>query len=163
MPLRNVPILVLSLGYAAFSLLLYRAGIAPKRVLLLDPAAYYLVQALFVLPLFCGLVSLFVGITGRLAGGKKVPFEVALKQLAPAYCWPLLGLFLVPDVAVFLIAGHGALAKAMRFYGPIAPLVVWWLSTLRTARLFEVSRGRAAAATFVGLLLQALIGGLFLR
>ena len=92
-----------------------------------------------------------------------MPFEVALKQLAPAYCWPLLGLFLVPDVAVFLIAGHGALAKAMRFYGPIAPLVVWWLSALRTARLFEVSKGRAAAATFVGLLLQALIGGLFLR
>jgi hypothetical protein len=163
MPLRNVPILVLSLGYAAFSLLLYRAGIAPKRVLLLDPSSYYLVQALFILPLFCGLVSLFVGVTSRLAGGKQVPFEVALERLAPAYCWPLLGLFVLPDTAVFLVAGHAALAKAMRFYGPIAPLCVWAISALRAARLFEVSKGRAVAATFVGLLLQALLGGLLLR
>ena len=154
----------LGAAYAAFSFLLHRAGISPRAVWLpIDPARYYLAQTVFVGPLFFILTALYVYLVRLLAGGGRISFGVAFDRIAPAYAWPVLFLFVVPDLSVFLAAGHGALAKAMRFYGPLAPIVVVALTTGRARSLFDCGAGRAAGAALVALIVQGAVGALALR
>lgn len=151
--------------YAAFSFLLYRAGVAPRAVWLpIDPPAYYLAQALFVAPLFVLLTVLYVAVVRAVLPARaEVGFRAAYFRLAPAYAWPLLVLFVVPDLLVFLSQGHAALPRAMRYYGPLAPLAIVALTVARARPLFGVGTGRAALAAFAGLVAQAALGALVLR
>ncbi|MBL9024405.1 MAG: hypothetical protein JNL21_19575 [Myxococcales bacterium] len=160
-----VAIVALGAAYAAFSFLLHRAGVSPRAVWLpIDPARYYLAQTFFVAPLFLILTALYVYLVRLLAGGgRRVSFRASFERLASAYAWPILLLFVVPDVSVFLAAGHAALAKAMRFYGPLAPIAIVVLTTLRARSLFGCGAARAAAASFVALIAQGVVGAVALR
>lgn len=151
--------------YAAFSFLLYRANVTPRAVWLpIDPASYYLAQALFVAPLFILLTVLYVAVLRALLPARDgATFRAAYLRLAPAYAWPLLFLFVVPDLVVFLVAGHAALPRAMRFYGPLAPIAIVALSVVRARPFFGASTGRASLASFAGLVAQAVVGALVLR
>jgi hypothetical protein len=157
-------IVALGAAYAAFSFLLHQAGVSPRAVWLpIDPSRYYLAQTLFVAPLFLILTALYVYLVRLLAAGGRGSFVVSFDRLAPAYAWPILLLFVVPDVSVFLAAGHGALAKAMRFYGPLAPIAIVALTTIRARSLYGCGAGRAAAASFVALIVQGVVGAVALR
>ena len=160
-------VLLLGLSYASFSVALAIAGAAPKRVLL--PVAvehYYAIQAAFVGPLFAALIALHTKIVVAILhqkAGPRTSFGEAYLVLGNAYAWPLLALFVVPDALVFALWGFDSIAKAMRFYAPVALLVILALSTIRARDLFGVTLPRALGAVFVGLVVQAMLGGLLLR
>jgi hypothetical protein len=75
----------------------------------------------------------------------------------------MLFLFLVPDVVVYLVAGHGALAKAMRFYAPVAPLTCIALASIGLRAAHGLRVGVAIGVTLVASLVQAAMGGILLR
>jgi len=151
--------------YSLFSVLLHRSGAVPRAVLIpIDPQHYYLAQAIFVGPLFVLLAFVFTFVTRALAGDRSdVSLRRAFEALAPTYAWPLLVLFVLPDLVVFLAAGHAALAPAMRYYAPLAPLAIIAFATASARKLFGVGVLRAALATTAALFAQALVGAPLLR
>jgi hypothetical protein len=161
-----LPVLVLGALYAGFSLLLHLGGHAPSVTLVPIPRErYYLWQSVFIAPLFIALWLIYGGVAhglSRLAGGRGAPGST-LAVIGLGYAVPLALLFVVPDLAVYLVAGHGALGKAMRIYAPLAAIgcVLLCAVGLRTAH--GIARGRAAAISLVGLLAQAAAGGILLR
>jgi hypothetical protein len=82
----------------------------------------------------------------------------------PRYAgWTLFG-FVLPDLVVFLVAGPGALAPAMRYYGAVAPIGI----VLSSIAPLEQVVGRALAACAraprsARLIVQALLGAPLLR
>lgn len=158
-----VSLAVLGALYALFSALLYANGVAARAVWLpIAPERYYLAQALFVLPLFFGLAHVFVRVVRaciRGPGASTAMFD----GLAPRYAWPITLCFLIPDMIVFLGWGHASLASAMRFYGPLAPLVIVIGCVRWLHREMKVTRLRATLATLAALLAQAVVGGTLLR
>jgi hypothetical protein len=156
---------VLGIVYAAFSLILYRAGIVPRAVWLpIAPERYYLAQALFVLPLLAVSSLLFAALAWALSGARRAAsLSQAFQVLSVIWALPVLLLFLLPDIAVYFVAGHAALAPAMRFYGPLAPLAIVVSSTLALRRAFSVPVPRALAAVLAALLAQAAFSALALR
>jgi hypothetical protein len=155
-------VIALVAAYVALSLVLAWQGAEPRRLLLPVPR-YYVFQAGILFPLFVGLVALFVAITRRLSGVSAAHSpEPWVDVLAPAYAWPLLVAFVLPDLAVTLLFGHDQLAAAMRLYAPIAPLLVL-AASVRAVRALGASWPRAVVAPLVGLVAQALAGSLVLR
>lgn len=158
-------VIALVAAYVALSLVLAWQGAEPRRLLLPVPR-YYVFQAVILFPLFVGLVALFVGITRRLSGVEE-PSSTCdpdrwVDALAPAYAWPLLVAFVLPDLAVTLLLGHDQLAAAMRLYAPIAPLLVL-AASVRAVRALGASWPRAVVAPLLGLVAQALAGSVVLR
>jgi hypothetical protein len=157
-------VVALGAAHALLSALLGLQGIAARAVLL--PIAidrYYLAQAVFVGPLDALLAWLFARTALRLAGLGEVARRDTLPQLVTVYASCLLALFVVPDLVVYLVAGHGALARAMRFYAPLVPLAMVAATTWTLRRRYDVGVARAASASLVGLVLQALVGAVVLR
>ena len=159
---------VLALGvlHALFCLLLDAGGHAPSRVLLPIPRErYYLAQAAFVLPLYLGL-WLLAGLSAhslaRALGGRG-KLRGTLAAMGPAYAAPLIVAFVLPDLLLFALLGFEALGRAMRVYAPLAALLALAACALAVEAGARVEKGRAALAAFGGLLLQALVGGAFLR
>jgi hypothetical protein len=154
----------LSATYAAFSALLYAGGVPARAVWLpIDPARYYLAQAFFIAPLMVSLAVIFTLVVRALAGGGTVRFRDAFAVFAPVYAWPLLVLFVLPDLAVYLAFGHGALAKAMRLYAPLVPIAITALGAARARRAFGCSLARGALASFGALAAQGAFGAVLLR
>ncbi len=158
--------LVLGTLHAAFSLLLHLAGHAPRMgIPRLGRENHYLWQASFVIPLYVvlfwigGLVTHFVARRFSGSGSR----DSSLAVFGVAYAVPMTLLFLVPDVAVFLAFGFGAIGKAMRWYAPVAALACLWLGAVGLSRAHRIGTGRAAIAVFAGFVAQALVGGPFLR
>ena len=161
-----VAILVLGALVAAFALLLHAGGHAPSVTLVPIPRAqYYLWQALFVAPLFVALWLVFGLVTHglcRLSGGGG-PLGATLAVIGVGYAAPVALLFVVPDLAVFLVAGHGALASAMRFYAPLAVLGCLALCALGLRAAHGVGPLRAALIALAGFVVQGAAGGILLR
>ena len=157
--------LALGAVWAGFSGLLHLGGHAPSVTLVpIPPERYYLAQAGFAVPLWLALWAVAARVSGIAAtalGGARSPWPGAVMGYALAS--PMIGLFLLPDILVYLVAGHDALGAAMKYYAPIAPLAAWALATVGLERRFELSRGRAVLAAFAGLLAQALLGAPLLR
>ncbi|MBL8743689.1 MAG: hypothetical protein JNK04_21415, partial [Myxococcales bacterium] len=126
------------------------------------PERYYLAQALFVLPLFFALAHIFARVT-RATIGVSSDARTVYEGLAPRYAWPITICFLVPDMIVFLGFGHASLAPAMRFYGPLAPIVIVVACARWLHRELKVGILRATLATLVALVAQAIVGGALLR
>ena len=59
--------------------------------------------------------------------------------------------------------GHGALARAMRLYGPLAPVGIVVLASAAARRRYGAGRARAVLASIVGLVVQAVAGAPLLR
>lgn len=155
----------LGVSYAVFSFLLQRAGASARAVWLpIAPESYYGAQALFVAPLFVGLAAIFTLVTRAVAAPRQeVSFRDAFESLAPAYAWPILLAFVLPDLVAFHVVGFAGLGKAMRLYAPLMPVLVMIATTIRARALFGVSQVRAFAATFAGLVAQGVVGASVLR
>ncbi len=160
------PVLGLGALYAGFALLLHLGGHAPSVTLVPIPRErYYLWQAAFVAPLFVALWLVYGAVAhglGRLAGGKGAP-GATLAVIGIGYAIPLALLFVIPDLLVYLVAGHGALARAMRVYAPLAVIACVALCAAGLREAHGLSRGRAAAIALVGFIAQAAVGGVLLR
>lgn len=158
--------LILGIIHAGFSLQLYLAGHSPRMGIPgLTRENHYLLQAIFIIPLYFFLF--WMGgriahvIACRLSGSGSR--HASLAVFGVAYAIPMTVLFLVPDVAVFLMLGFGAIGKAMRWYAPIAALACVWLAAMGLSRLHGIGAGRATIAALAGFVAQALVGGFFLR
>ena len=158
--------LVLGAVHAFFSLLLHLAGHFPRMGIFgLARQDHYLYQALFVIPLYFVLywIGGFVAhaTACRLSGSGSR--QASLAVFGVAYAVPMIVLFLIPDIAVFLTLGFEAIGKAMRWYAPVAAIACVSLGAVGLSRLHGIKTGRAAAAAFAGFVAQALVGGFFLR
>ncbi len=154
---------VLGAIYALFSALLYANGIAARAVWLPIAAdRYYLAQACFVLPLFFLLALVFVSVV-RACLGTATDAGAMFAGLAPRFAWPITLCFLLPDMVVFLGWGHASLAPAMRWYGPLAPIVIVSGCAVWLRKETKVSGLRATLATLAALFTQAIVGGALLR
>lgn len=158
--------LVLGVLHAGFSLALYLAGHAPKiGTLGFDRGNHYLVQAVFVLPLY----TVLSWIGGRIAHAIALRLlgsgsrEASLAVFGVAYALPMIVFFLIPDIFVFGLFGFAAIGKAMRWYAPIAAITCVWLGAVGFSRAHNLTMGRAALAVFIGFVAQVMLGGAFLR
>ncbi len=157
----------MSLGvvYAVFSFLLYRAEVVPRAIFLpIDPKSYYLAQTFFVGPLLAILAFVFSYVVYVVAAPSITVRQADMfRWFAPVYAWPLLILFVIPDLVVFLVLGHGSLAKAMRLYAPLAPIVIAVVASRQARIHLEAGRLRSAAAAILALFVQGALGALVLR
>jgi hypothetical protein len=167
-PLRSAAFWLAALGavYALFCVSLFRAGVPGRAVLLpIAPDRYYAWQAVFVGPLLGLLATIYAWLAWRLAGGStpRSSFREAWSELVPRYAgWTLFG-FVLPDLAVFLVAGPGALAPAMRYYGAVAPIGIVLSSIAPLGRLSGARWPRALVSALGALIVQALLGAPLLR
>ena len=81
----------------------------------------------------------------------------------PVWALAVLVLFVLPDLFVVLALGREHLVQAMRFYGPLAPIVIGVLATRRLRALHGITTGRAAIAVIATLVVQAVVGATLLR
>ncbi|CAN0548006.1 unnamed protein product [Laminaria digitata] len=79
------------------------------------------------------------------------------RALAPAYAGGLLWFLVVPDVLGYGAWGFEGLAKLVRLTGPLVLFGTWLWAGLAVSAVFGVSRARAALASFVGLVAQAVL------
>jgi hypothetical protein len=164
---------LLGFVYAAFSLLLFRDGIPARAVWLpISPGRYYIAQAIFVGPLFVILAIVFVLVVHAIVGhsrgdanGTSQPHSrrAVFEALAPRYALPIVFLFLLPDILVFLTMGHAKLAPMMRYYGLLAPIAIVTSTVMWLRRQTSVGMARAIFAAIVGLVSQAVVGAPLLR
>jgi Yip1 domain len=158
--------LVLGIAHAGFSLLLYLAGHAPRMGIPGFPREpHYLWQAIFIIPLYIALF--WIGglvahaVARRFSGSGNR--DASLAVFGVAYALPMIVLFVIPDLIVFLTLGFTAIGKAMRWYAPLAASTCVWLGALGLSRAHNIGKGRAAIAALTGFVIQAIVGGVFLR
>jgi Yip1 domain len=160
------PVLALGALYAAFALLLHLGGHAPSVTLVPIPRErYYLWQSVFVAPLFVVLWLVYALVAhglSRLAGGRGAA-KATLAVIGLGYAAPVALLFVVPDLAVYLVAGHGALGKAMRVYAPLAVIACLGLCAAGLRAAHGLGPGRAVLAALAGFVAQGAVGGILLR
>jgi hypothetical protein len=159
--------LVLGASHAAFSLLLHVAGHAPRRGAPGLPSHnHYLLQALFVVPLYLVLWRVGGAVAHALCrrmGGSAGAREASLAVFGVAYAVPMTLLFILPDVAVFFTLGFGAIGRAMRYYAPLAALSCVALGAAGFSRAHAILPRAALLAVLVGFVAQAALGGVLLR
>jgi hypothetical protein len=141
-------------------------GHAPSRAAIgLEPRHHYAAQAVFVTPLLSLQWLVCCSVTARVlrAFGAVVNWVATANRLALALALPLIGLLLVPDFVVYATLGFGALGKLLRITGPLCLLASIAIATLALRALYPLSTARVCAASALGVLAQALLGGLWLR
>ncbi len=151
--------------WAAFCAALFAGGHSPSFSLLpIAVGRYYLWQALFVIPLTLALWWVMCTVAARVAGANTAERKAAtFAALGYAYAGPLIIAFLLVDIAIYAMLGFAAMGRLIRFYAPIAPLWAVVAGTLCLRAALSLNTGRALAAVVSGMLVQALIGGVFLR
>lgn len=159
-------VLLFAVTYSAFCWLLWLGGHQPSRVLLAIPRDdYYFWQGLILPPLFLLLWLIFAftvhGLV-RVAGGRG-GWASTLTVTGFSYGPPLLLGFVLPDLLVYLVAGFEHLAVGMRFYAPLAVLWVIVLAAWGLARAHRLSLWRTGAIAWLAFVIQAAIGGIFVR
>jgi hypothetical protein len=167
--LTRAVVAVLALGAAHATLLacLAAGGHRPSFAagLPVGADAYYRVASMYAVPLYFSLWAIAAAAShgaARALGGRG-ELRAGLAVLGPAYALPTLLLFVLPDLVIYLAAGHEALAEAMRWYAPLAPLAVVVLAGRALRRVYDLRRLHALVAAFVGFLAQALPAAWLLR
>lgn len=159
--------LVLGVAWAALMALLAAGGHRPSAAHGLPMSAdrYYAVAALYLAPLCVALWWLLAAVTHRAARrlGGHADAAALRAALGPAWALPLLLALVLPDIAVYLAAGHAALATALPFYAPLAVISCAVACTRATARVTGLGAGRAFTAAAAGLLAHALPAALLIR
>lgn len=161
-----VALVALGVAWSALSAILWLDGAEARAVIVpLAPRAYYGAQALFVGPWLALLATTFALVAGALARalGGTATLRATWTALVPVWALPLLALFVLPDLVVVLALGREHLPRMMRYYAPLAPLVIGILATRRLRRLHAVSWVRAVASVAIALVVQAVVGALLLR
>jgi hypothetical protein len=162
-----VAVLVTSAAWSGFLATLAAEGHAPSGpvVLPIDHGDYYAWEAAFVWFVHLAMLAVLAGVLhglGRRLGGLGT-FRSAVLVAGLAMALPSLGLWLLPDVVVYLAAGFEAMARAMRYYVPLS--VVWTigLATAGVRSCYGLSTGRAAVVAIVAALAHWMVAGPFLR
>ncbi len=152
-------LVVLGLCWAALLGLLAAGGHQPSftKLLPVAPERYYAVAAVYVLPLVVVLAHLFAWVARAAAA-----VQLQLSELTRTWARAVAGLFVVPDLLVYLVAGQGALGIVVRVTAPVTALAIVALTT-RALRDAGASTGRAVGATLLALLVHAIPAGLLLR
>lgn len=159
-------LVALGLTWSILSALLWLDGAHARAVLIpIAPSAYYGAQAIFVGPWLALLATTFALVTGALARalGGVASLRSTWSALVPTWALALLVLFAIPDLVVVLALGREHLPRAMRFYAPLAPVVITVLASRQVRALHGVTTGRAVLAVVVGLVVQAMVGAILLR
>ena len=159
--------LVLGMIWAGFMGWLAADGHRPTmdRGLPVSAERYYAIAAIYMIPLCIGLTLLTAGVAHRVARllGGAGGWPATLATVGPAYALPLLALYLVPDVAVYAVAGHAGLAYVLRFGLPLAVLLVALRTVGALRAAHGLSRGRAWAAALTAGVAQAIPFALLVR
>ncbi len=157
----------LGVAHATLLAILAADGHRPSFAAGLPVAAesYYRVASIYVIPLYFVLWIIAAAASHRAARafGGGGSWRDALAALGPAFALPPLLLFVVPDLIVYVFAGHGALVAAMRWYAPLAPITVLLLSGRALRGVYGLRRLHALVAAFTGFLAQALLAAWLLR
>ena len=151
-------LLVYALVYSGFCFLLDAGGHRPSFGALIE--RHYLLQAVLIPPAV--LVTWLVNATvaNAIGGGDR---RATLDALAPAIALPMLVLFVLPDLIVYLTLGFEALGKAARVIGPLALIGRLGAGTYVLRRTHAIGSGRAVIATLGGLIAEAAIMAPWLR
>lgn len=159
--------LLLGATWAALAALLAAGGHQPSmsRGLPVAGEDYYATAAVYLAPLCIALTVLTAATAHALArlGGGGGTWPASLGAIGAAYALPLWFAFVLPDLVVYLVAGHDVMGAAMRISGPIA---VAWV-TLRTVQAIGVvhgiRRGRALGVALGAAIAQAIPMALLVR
>ena len=108
-------------AYAAFCLLLDHGGHRPSFGAFID--RHYLLQAGLMAPLSLLGWLIFAWVA------RANHFWPTFFSVGPSLHFPLLLLFVLPDIAVYLVAGFEALPGAMKWYAPAALAVAFFFTT----------------------------------
>lgn len=157
---------LLAIGWSVLLLLLWSGGHGPSVVLLpIERESYYLLQGLVMMPLLTGLWWLSSEIAHRLAvradgQGSEAGTRSALGF---AYAAPMLIAHVLPELVAYLVGGFETMALVGRITLGLASLWVWALSAAALRIAHGVRVPVAIGASFVGLFVQALAGGVIIR
>jgi hypothetical protein len=157
---------IAGLCWALFSGWLAHRGHAPSHAALgIAPERFYALQAVFVIPLLELQWLLCAAITVRMlrAFGVRAAWTITANALAFALALPLVGMVLVPDLVVYAVLGFESLGKLVRWTAPLCMLGAIMTATLLLQKVHPVTTTRAAVAATLGVIGQALLGGVFLR
>ncbi len=159
--------LALGIAWATLMALLAAGGHRPSAAHGLPVSAdrYYGVAAFYLAPLCVALWWLLAAVTHRAARrlGGHADAAALRAALGPAWALPLLLALVLPDLVVYLAAGHAALGRALPYYAPLAVLACAAACTRATARVTGLGAGRAFAAAAAGLLAHALPAASLIR
>ncbi len=159
--------LALGIAWAILMALLAAGGHRPSAAHGLPVSAdrYYGVAALYLAPLCVALWWWLSAVTHRAARrlGGSGDAATLRAALGPAWALSLLLGLVLPDLAVYLAAGHAALASALPYYAPVAVTACAVACARATARVTGLRGGRAFAAAAVGLLAHAVPAALLIR
>jgi hypothetical protein len=158
-----VYVLIYALIYSGFCFLLDAGGHQPSFGALTD--RHYLLQAVLLVPamLLLWLVQSWVAHRiGRALGGRATLPDLT-RAMAPAIAIPMLLLFVLPDLIVYLLLGFDAIAEAMRFYAPLAlaARLAWTTAAIRRAH--AISTPRSVIPALAALVVEALATAPWLR
>ncbi len=158
------PAVVLGAVWSAFCGLLALRGHAPSFVLL--PIArehYYLVQAIFVLPVMLASVWLMAAVAFRTGGARDEQRPLVRAVVGHGYAAPMLFAFISVDIVIYAVSGFEGMTRAIRYYALVAPVWSAVVTTIMLRRILACSRLRAFATAAAALFAQALLAGTLLR
>ncbi|QDG50575.1 hypothetical protein FIV42_07455 [Persicimonas caeni] len=159
-------VLSAAMVYSAFVLWMYATGHQPSFTGNPIPAEhYYLWQAIFLPPWLLVAWAAYASAAHGLSRlfGSTATWPATAAPLGFALAVPLTWSYLIPEMLVFGLAGHGALVTAMRITGPLT--LIWWsVLTWKALRsTHEQSRLASAAITFVALLALIAVTAVLVR
>lgn len=138
----------------------------PSKVLLpIAREGYYGRQAVFVLPLLTLLWLLSATLTSVIARTWSGAYhtKTTANGMGIALGVPLLFLFLLPDLIAYAVFGFSSLRVLVRFTAPLSFIASVLLATRMTRTTHGLSTRKALVAGALGVLGQAIVGGVFLR
>ncbi len=167
------PIIALGSAWAFLSLMLALQGHRPSGPIAtpFKAESYYFFQALFLPFLIFGLWCFLSWTTGFLArsvaGGAYSLFDNPTSSLnnvlGYAYGVPLLLSLVLPDLLILWTLGFERLSEIMLYYAPLTVLWMVVLCTLGVRVVYGLSWVRSLTAAMGGLLVQALLGAIWIR
>jgi hypothetical protein len=152
--------------WAVLCLVLALGGHAPSVVLVPIPRdRYYLAQALFVVPLsfaLWGICAVVAQSVARRLGGSGTLRDTS-RAMALALAAPIALTLVIPDLIIYGAFGFDALGRAVRVTAPLTALASTLLAARAVRRHHALGWPRAFAAGALGVIAQAVVGGVFLR
>ena len=150
--------------YSALALLIYAQGHRPSLPILISvaPERFYLVEAVYLLPLTLQLWILFSALCHLFAGPTRGSFNAALSVLGFANAVPGIAAFWLPDFVSSVVLGT-ILTVPMAVYGSVWFVWLVWLSGIGLKATHGVAVSRGALVALAAFLVHVSIGVFFIR
>ena len=156
-------VLIYAATYSGLCFLLDAGGHQPSFGALTEH--HYLLQAVLLLPATFAIWLLQSWVAHRIAvalGGRGTLRETT-QAMAPAIALPMLSLFVLPDLIVYLWLGFDAIGAAMRYYAPLALLARIAYGMMAIHRVHALSAGRSLVPALLALITDGLATAPWLR